>query len=150
MKYQSFKEIPAKVLDYLRRLSQTPATPQTFEHDLDKMLQCLKEHSTRACPDKKAAFESVFRKPEKGPSTAPWHQFRASLIKAYNTAYSRQLSVTNFENAEHRNERRAQWRLMFFRWATTAGIALVIMGAYALAQSLGIQMPLMRIPVVAQ
>lgn len=144
MTNRPFKELSnqliSKIEDIKQRAIYKPKTREEFSGSIDTMLYNLKNHlenngDLKDIVDKKDSL-----------SGRGWMKNIGDIRTSYGQIYGLNKELMDTEKAIHRIERKAHIRALIFRFLTTLLIGFGIMLVYYVAQKIGINMPLIKIP----
>jgi hypothetical protein len=145
MTNRPFKELSnqlvSKIEDIKLRAIYKPKSREEFSSSIDTMLYNLKNHLENNNADLK---DIVDKKDALGGQG--WIKNISEIRTSYGQIHGLNKELMDTEKAIHRIERKAHIRALMFRFLTTLLIGFGIMLVYYVAQKIGVNMPLIKIP----
>jgi hypothetical protein len=140
-----FKELSdrllSKIEDINRRAIYKLKSREKFSDSIDTMLYNLKNHLESNGSDLKDIVDK-----KDSLSGQGWIKNIGEIRTSYGQIYVLNKELMDTEKTIHRIERKAHFRALIFRFLTTLFIGFGIMIVYYVAQEIGVNMPLIKIP----
>ena len=145
MTNRPFKELSTQLLSKIEEIKvraiSKPKSREEFSGSIDTMLYNLKNHLENNGGDLKDIVDK-----KDSSSGQGWVENIGRIRTSYGQIYGLNKELMDIEKAIHRIERKAHLRALIFRFLTTLLIGFGIMLVYYVAQEIGVNMPLIKIP----